>query len=366
MPGDALVEDVPRSQTEVSRDEHADAQSETRKSEDAACQALHGSVGKQTLHHHETLPTALSHPPGSDSTMLLSSRCSACGCVGDVLCHRCRFSLASVAAIRSPDGIAAAFPFEGVARQLIVALKFRHRRSAAGVLAAHMVARLGLDSIDVVTWAPTSARRVRDAAMTRPRRSPKLLLVSWAFRAVGSCIGPTVGRKPVNREPTGWLVPMLITFSDTIGLAVISFPDTSISLWGGDESVALIHFLKNIGVMLLLFWIVASVFLFAGSAVGYYFSRIPALKAYSWDLLGSLLGVIVLTLITSRNAGPQWWLLPGCIALVFLPGIPSRSSPPCSWSSWAGTQDVTRRTRRTTGSRRGSTKRPEPEAISSW
>jgi ComF family protein len=63
--------------------------------------------------------------------------------------------------MRSPDGIAAAFPFEGVARQLIVALKFRHRRSAAGVLAAHMVNRLGLDNVDVVTWAPTSARRVR-------------------------------------------------------------------------------------------------------------------------------------------------------------------------------------------------------------
>ena len=44
-----------------------------------------------------------------------------------------------------------------VARQLIVALKFRHRRSAAVVLAAQMVARLGLDNIDVVTWAPTSA-----------------------------------------------------------------------------------------------------------------------------------------------------------------------------------------------------------------
>jgi predicted amidophosphoribosyltransferase len=63
--------------------------------------------------------------------------------------------------MRSPNGIAAAFPFDGVARQLIVALKFRHRRAAAGILAAHMVTRLGLDNVDVVTWAPTSARRVR-------------------------------------------------------------------------------------------------------------------------------------------------------------------------------------------------------------
>jgi len=93
--------------------------------------------------------------------MLLSSRCAACACPGPALCHRCRFSLASLAAKRSPDGIAAAFAFDGVARELIVALKFRQARSAAGVLAEHMVSRLGLDHVDVVTWAPTSARRVR-------------------------------------------------------------------------------------------------------------------------------------------------------------------------------------------------------------
>jgi predicted amidophosphoribosyltransferase len=69
--------------------------------------------------------------------------------------------LASVGATHSPDGIRAAFAFDGVPRELIVALKFRHRRSAAGVLAAEMVRRLKLDHVDVVTWAPTSARRVR-------------------------------------------------------------------------------------------------------------------------------------------------------------------------------------------------------------
>jgi predicted amidophosphoribosyltransferase len=69
--------------------------------------------------------------------------------------------LASVGPLCSPDGIAAAFPFEGVPKELIVALKFRHRRSAATVLAAQMVRRLGLTPVDVVTWAPTSARRVR-------------------------------------------------------------------------------------------------------------------------------------------------------------------------------------------------------------
>jgi ComF family protein len=44
---------------------------------------------------------------------------------------------------------------------LIVALKFRHRHSAAAALATHMVRRLRITDVDVVTWAPTSARRVR-------------------------------------------------------------------------------------------------------------------------------------------------------------------------------------------------------------
>lgn len=92
---------------------------------------------------------------------LLSSRCAACGYPGEVLCHRCRFSLASVGPQRCPDGIRAAFAFDGVARELIVALKFRHRRSVARVIAAQMVRRLRLQHVDLVTWAPTSARRVR-------------------------------------------------------------------------------------------------------------------------------------------------------------------------------------------------------------
>ncbi len=94
--------------------------------------------------------------------MFFVQRCAACGCPGQqVLCHRCRFSMASVGRGQSPHGITAAFSFDGLPRDLIVALKFRHRRAAAGVLAGQMVRRLRLAHIDLVTWAPTSARRAR-------------------------------------------------------------------------------------------------------------------------------------------------------------------------------------------------------------
>lgn len=56
-------------------------------------------------------------------------------------------------------------PFDGVARQALLALKYRKRRTLARHLARLMVRRLDLDrrgarSVDVVTWAPTSRARV--------------------------------------------------------------------------------------------------------------------------------------------------------------------------------------------------------------
>jgi competence protein ComFC len=94
--------------------------------------------------------------------MFFSRHCAACGSPGEkVLCRRCRFSMASAGSARNASDIRAAFSFEGLPRDLVLALKFRHRRAAAAVLADHMVRRLRLARVDVVTWAPTTSRRAR-------------------------------------------------------------------------------------------------------------------------------------------------------------------------------------------------------------
>ena len=98
---------------------------------------------------------------GFFSGMFVVDRCAACGSPGAELCHRCRFSLASVGPAPSPPGVIAALPFDGVAKDLVVALKFRHRRAAAVVLAKQIVLRAHAGPVDVVTWAPTSSRRIR-------------------------------------------------------------------------------------------------------------------------------------------------------------------------------------------------------------
>jgi preprotein translocase subunit SecA len=66
-----------------------------------------------------------------------------------------------------PGGITAALTFDGVARTAILGLKYRNRRAAARVLAEVLVRRLGLRGpgrphYDLVTWAPTSRRRVAE------------------------------------------------------------------------------------------------------------------------------------------------------------------------------------------------------------
>lgn len=94
-------------------------------------------------------------------TLPFATLCAGCNQPGPLLCRRCRFSLASAATQVSPDGVLAALPFDGVARQVLHGLKYRNRRGVARQLAQLMVRRLRVGPVDVVTWAPTSGSRAR-------------------------------------------------------------------------------------------------------------------------------------------------------------------------------------------------------------
>ncbi len=91
---------------------------------------------------------------------VISSSCAGCNEPGSALCRRCRFTLASVPSVVADTGVRAAFPFDGVARQVVLGLKYRNRRRVAAVLANQIVRRLTLPDVDLVTWAPTSRARV--------------------------------------------------------------------------------------------------------------------------------------------------------------------------------------------------------------
>ncbi|MBA3606591.1 MAG: ComF family protein [Acidimicrobiia bacterium] len=99
--------------------------------------------------------------------MILSSCCAGCGAPGPTLCRPCRFALVA----RPPtdelgggfDGVLVAAPFSGRVRDVLLGLKYRNRRPVARHLAGLVVNRVAAAGVpvDVVTWAPTSARRRR-------------------------------------------------------------------------------------------------------------------------------------------------------------------------------------------------------------
>jgi hypothetical protein len=107
---------------------------------------------------------------------------------------------------------------------------------------------------------------------------------------------------------------LILCNSVRLGLVHINFPDASVSLWGTEGARAGIGLLAFAALLLGC----VSIFVAAGAPVGYLFSKVPTLKAYSADLSGSLLGVLCMTISTALHAPPPVWLALGSIPFLIL------------------------------------------------
>lgn len=107
---------------------------------------------------------------------------------------------------------------------------------------------------------------------------------------------------------------LILCNSTRLGLVHMTFPDPSISLWGAEIARAGAGLMAFAGLLLGCI----AIFVAAGAPVGYLFSRVPTLKAYSADLLGSLLGVFCMTVSTAMHAPPPVWLALGSIPFMIL------------------------------------------------
>ena len=67
------------------------------------------------------------------------------------------------------DGCAAVLAYTGTGRELVARLKYRNARGAVPVLAAAMADLVDRTTVDVVTWAPTSAVRRRRRGFDQAR-----------------------------------------------------------------------------------------------------------------------------------------------------------------------------------------------------
>ncbi len=140
---------------------------------------------------------------------------------------------------------------------------------------------------------------------------------------LGMGLGVALGRRYPHLFE--WVFPALLgltallALAAPIGLMNMGFPDPSISLWGADVRVASFgQFCLATLVVVGLFWLVTLVFLLMAIPVGWWFGQLPPLRAYTWDLLGSLLGVLAFTAVAALHLPPAVWFGLGSLPLAWV------------------------------------------------
>jgi SAM-dependent methyltransferase len=116
----------------------------------------------------------------------------------------------------------------------------------------------------------------------------------------------------------------LLAFAEPLGLTHLRFPDPSISLWGGDAASSTIGQFAAVTLFIAgVFWAVAGIFTLAATPLGRLFDELPALKAYTADILGSLAGIVAVALVSALGAAPWQWMALGVLPILWF----SRTAP---------------------------------------
>lgn len=146
------------------------------------------------------------------------------------------------------------------------------------------------------------------------------LVLMAAFLGMG--LGVAAGRQRPHLVkyclPVLTALSILLAFSVELKVVHMVFPDPAVSLWGSDVSTSPAGFLAATAILMSLFWVVTLIFVLAAAPIGTLFNALPPLKAYSADLLGSLLGIVAMTAIAAAGLSPVWWMIAGTLPFVLL------------------------------------------------
>jgi predicted amidophosphoribosyltransferase len=125
---------------------------------------------------------------------ILPARCPGCGRRGALVCGACAASLVSAPSAPPPPPVAwwtACFAYEGVARELVARAKYRNERRFLVVIAREIARAIEAAPapIDLVTWAPASAQRIRTQGVDHGE-----LLARAVARLIDMNVGPRLAR----------------------------------------------------------------------------------------------------------------------------------------------------------------------------
>lgn len=146
---------------------------------------------------------------------------------------------------------------------------------------------------------------------------------------IGAFLGMGLGLALGKRYPglIHYVLPVLLCaaiplgFSEELKLVHLKMPDPQnvIYMWASTEQgTGLLQLTANLVWFIFIYLLLIAVFVMAGAPVGYLFSRLPNLRAYAWDLAGSLTGVVVFMLVSLLGAGPPAWIMLGGLPFALL------------------------------------------------
>ena len=95
-----------------------------------------------------------------------------CGRPGAAPCAECASQLKPAPDLPTPDGLddlVAPLGYTGVGRELVARLKYRNARAVLPAVADAIAALVDPTTVDVVTWAPTTAARRRQRGFDQAR-----------------------------------------------------------------------------------------------------------------------------------------------------------------------------------------------------
>ncbi len=127
---------------------------------------------------------------------LLPARCPGCGRLGRLVCGTCAERLVAAPAADPPpplDWWTACYSYEGVARELVARAKYRSERRFLAAVAGELARAVASAPapVDVVTWAPASAQRIRMHGVDHGA-----LLARALARITDSAVMPCLRRAP--------------------------------------------------------------------------------------------------------------------------------------------------------------------------
>jgi len=145
------------------------------------------------------------------------------------------------------------------------------------------------------------------------------LTLMAAFLGMGLGVALGVRRHALRHWtlPSLLVLSLLLGLSEKLGILYLRFPDLSLVMWGSESLPNTTIFVRNVAIVLFLFTLIVWLFICAGTIVGALFKQLPPLRAYSADLIGSLIGVIVMTIVSAFGTPPPVWFALGAAPFLY-------------------------------------------------